>query len=46
MYWDNQSTIFFANNVVFTKHIEVDFHFIQDKLMKKQIVTHFVHLDD
>ena len=26
-----------------TKHIEVDCHFIWDLLMKKQIVTHFVH---
>ena len=46
MYCDNQTTIFFANNLVFTKHIKVDFHFIQDKLMNNQIVAHFVHLDD
>ena len=46
MYCDNQTTIFFAYNLVFTKHIKVDFHFIQDKLMNKQIVAHFVHLDD
>ena len=37
-YCDNQATIFIANNLVFyehTKHIEIDYHFIQHLLVKK-----------
>ncbi len=41
MYCDKQATIFIANNHDFhehTKDIEIDCHFIQDLLMRKQIV--------
>ena len=46
---DNQDAIFIANNPTFherTKHSGVHFHFIQDLLMKKLIVTPFVQLVD
>ena len=40
---------FITSNLMFhecTKQIEVDWYFIQDLLVKKQIVTHYVHSND
>jgi histone deacetylase 1/2 len=46
---DNQSAIALASNPIFharTKHVEVDYHFIREKALSKQVlVQHIGSLD-
>ena len=45
MYYDNQAVMYIANTLIFhkwTKHIEVDCHFIRDMVMTHRIVTLYV----
>ena len=49
MHCDNYTLIVFANNSAFqahTKCTEADYHYIRDLLMRKQIVTSYIRLDD
>jgi len=45
IYYDNINSILFANNLVYhvrTKHIEVHYHFIREKVLAKEI--DFIHV--
>ena len=49
MHCDNQAAIFIAGNLAFherTKHIEIDYHFIRDKVLMGVISTPHVSSSD
>jgi hypothetical protein len=49
LWCDNVSTLAIASNPVFharTKHIEVDFHFVRERVLRKDLVVKFVSTVD
>ena len=49
MYCDNQSAIRLAENPVFharTKHVEVHYHFIREKVLQEEIEMRQIKTDD
>jgi len=49
MYCDEETALYIASNLVFherTKRIEIDSHFIREKLLSKEICIEFVGSND
>ena len=49
MYCDNLSDLYMTVNIVMhakTKHVEIDYHFVREKVARGQLVTEFVRSKD
>ena len=49
LWCDNLSALAFASNLVFhacTKHIEVDYHFVREKVVCRDVVVKFISTTD